>query len=121
MSNSIPETIASSVERNPIFPTVGDSSDSTSLPDALIRKYYEADAGDGTTAQDQYLTGVPLYLSVLASVLCLFLTALDSTIITTIVTVVGNEFHSFDQIGWLAAGFLLPMAVLAATWGKLSI
>ncbi|ODQ77778.1 hypothetical protein BABINDRAFT_177748 [Babjeviella inositovora NRRL Y-12698] len=137
MSNPSSEAIASSVEHNPILSTVGDSSSSKSVdspntpvdspdapvdsPDAHAGKYYEADAGDGTTAQEQYLTGVPLYLSVLACVLCLFLTALDSTIVATILTVVGNEFHSFNQIGWLTAGFLLPMAVLAATWGKLSI
>ncbi|CUM57899.1 unnamed protein product [Debaryomyces tyrocola] len=85
------------------------------------KKFIESDAGDGSRREDQYLHGLRLALCFTAIFLCLFLVALDQTIIATLLTVVGNKFNGFDKIGWLSAGFLLSMAVFAATWGKISI
>lgn len=85
------------------------------------KKFIESDAGDGSKREDQYLHGPRLALCFVAIFLCLFLVALDQTIIATLLTVVGNKFNGFDRIGWLSAGFLLSMAVFAATWGKISI
>lgn len=85
------------------------------------RKFIESDAGDGSRREDQYLHGTKLALCFVSIFLCLFLVALDQTIVATLLTVVGNKFNGFDKIGWLSAGFLLSMAVFAATWGKISI
>lgn len=85
------------------------------------KKFIESDAGDGTRREDQYLHGIKLVFCMISIFLCLFLVALDQTIVVTLLTKVGNEFNSFDKIGWLASGFLLSMAVLTATWGKISI
>ncbi|MDN6194339.1 MAG: MFS transporter, partial [Alkalibacterium sp.] len=85
------------------------------------KKFIESDAGDGSKREDQYLHGPRLALCFVAIFLCLFLVALDQTIIATLLTVVGNKFNGFDKIGWLSAGFLLSMAVFTATWGKISI
>ncbi|CUM57142.1 unnamed protein product [Debaryomyces tyrocola] len=85
------------------------------------KKFIESDAGDGSKREDQYLHGPKLALCFVAIFLCLFLVALDQTIVATLLTVVGNKFNGFDKIGWLSAGFLLSMAVFAATWGKISI
>ncbi len=79
------------------------------------------DAGDGTVASDQYLHGVKLILCSAAILLSIFLSALDQTIVATIISAVGNEFNGFTKIGWLTSGFMLPVAVLAPTWGKISI
>lgn len=83
--------------------------------------FREADAGDGTTVADQQVKGVQLFLTLLSCVLTLFLAALDQTIISTLLTEVGNKFGSFQNIGWLTSGFLLPMATLSPSYGKLSI
>lgn len=85
------------------------------------KKFIESDAGDGSRREDQYLHGPKLALCFVSIFLCLFLVALDQTIVATLLTVVGNKFNGFDKIGWLSAGFLLSMAVFAATWGKISI
>ncbi len=79
------------------------------------------DAGDGTVAADQYLHGVKLILCSGAILLSIFLSALDQTIVSTILSTVGDEFNGFTKIGWLTSGFMLPVAVLAPTWGKISI
>lgn len=85
------------------------------------RKYYESNAGDGSRATDQHLTGVKLALTLISCVASLFVSALDQTIVTTILTTVGGKFQGFEKIGWLTSGFLLPMACLAPSYGKISI
>lgn len=83
--------------------------------------FIESDAGDGSKREDHYLTGSKLVICILAIFLCLFLVALDQTIVVTLLSTVGNKFDAFDQVGWLSSGFLLSMAVFVVTWGKLSI
>lgn len=78
-------------------------------------------AGDGTTAADQVLHGIPLLLCALALLLCVFLVALDQTIVATILEEVGSKFGDFGKVSWVSSGFLLPTAVLAMNWGKISL
>lgn len=87
----------------------------------VVEKFMESDAGDGTKREDQYLSGVKLGTCIAAVVLCLFIVALDQTIVAAILTTVGNDFNGFDKIGWLTSGFMLTMCVLAMVWGKISI
>ncbi|CAH6723710.1 azole resistance protein 1 [[Candida] jaroonii] len=97
-------------------------SDSNSDSNNLAKeKFIEADAGDGTTREEQYLHGAPLLACILSLFLNMFLVGLDQTIVSTVLTNVSNDFHSFDKASWAATGFLLPMTVLTAIWGKLSI
>ncbi|EMG46397.1 putative MFS-MDR transporter, partial [Candida maltosa Xu316] len=83
--------------------------------------YKEADAGDGTKAHEQYLTGFPLFFTISSCIVSLFLVALDQTIVSTILTTVGTKFNAFEKIGWLTSGFMLPMACLVPSYGNLSI
>ncbi|KAI5951245.1 hypothetical protein KGF54_004319 [Candida jiufengensis] len=85
------------------------------------RHFKESDAGDGTQREDQYIHGPRLFLCFLSLFLCLFLFALDQTIVATILSTVGNRFNAFENIGWLTSGFLLAMAVFIQPFGKLSI
>ncbi|KAK6200106.1 multidrug-resistance transporte [Scheffersomyces amazonensis] len=85
------------------------------------KRFIESDAGDGTLREEQYLHGFHLIACFIAIFLCMFLAALDQTIIATILTTVGNKFDSFDKIGWLSSGFLLTSAVFIQPFGKLSI
>lgn len=84
-------------------------------------KFYESNAGDGTTVYEQYLHGIPLYSCILSCFASLFLIGLDQTIIMTLLEEVGNKFNAYEKIGWITSGYLLTMAVFAATWGKMSI
>ncbi|ODQ58133.1 hypothetical protein WICANDRAFT_85250 [Wickerhamomyces anomalus NRRL Y-366-8] len=84
-------------------------------------KFFESNAGDGTTVYDQYLHGFPLYMCLGSCFASLFLIGLDQTIVITILEEVGNKFNGYDKMGWISAGYMLTMAVFAATWGKMSI
>jgi MFS family permease len=83
--------------------------------------FVEADAGDGTHREDHHLHGFQLMLCILSVFMCLFLYALDQTIVATLLTTVGNKFDAFDRIGWLTSGFLLSTAVLVPSWGKVAM
>jgi len=85
------------------------------------KKYYESNAGDGTKATDHHLTGFPLVATLVSCFTSLFIVALDQTIVSTILTTVGSEFHNFEKIGWLTSGYLLSLACLASIYGKVSI
>ncbi|KAK6458841.1 MDR transporter [Scheffersomyces xylosifermentans] len=100
-------------------PPIGATASSTTPQKTA--KFYESNAGDGTKATEQYLTGLSLALTLASCVACLFLVALDQTIISTILTQVGDKFKEFEKIGWLTSGFLLPMATLAPSYGKVAI
>lgn len=87
-----------------------------------VRKIYkESAAGDGTNREDQYLHGWPLILCFISLFLCLFLVALDQTIVSTILSTVGNKFHAYDRVGWLLSGFLLALSVFIQPFGTISI
>lgn len=90
---------------------------STKVP----KKFLQSDAGDGTKASQQYLHGYRLVFTLASLVITLFIVALDQTIVLTLLTQVSNEFGSFTKVGWLTSGFMLPMACLAPSYGKLSI
>ncbi|RLV87969.1 Vacuolar basic amino acid transporter 5 [Meyerozyma sp. JA9] len=83
--------------------------------------FVEADAGDGTNREDHHLHGTQLMMCILSVFLCLFLFALDQTIVATILTTVGNKFDGFGRIGWLSSGFLLSTAVLVPSWGNVAM
>lgn len=86
-----------------------------------VEKYYESNAGDGTHASDHHLTGAKLVLTLISCVATLFIVALDQTIVTTILTQVGDKFGAFQKVGWLTSGYLLPTACLAPSYGKISV
>lgn len=85
------------------------------------KKFLQSDAGDGTTASQQYIHGVQLALTLTSLVATLFILALDQTIVLTLLTKVSDDFGSFSKVGWLTSGFMLPMACLAPSYGKISI
>lgn len=85
------------------------------------RTFVQSDAGDGTHAQQQYLHGLLLFFTLASVVVSLFICALDQTIVGTILTLVSDEFNSFSKVGWLTSGYMLPMACLAPSYGKISI
>lgn len=99
------EDNVSTIEKGPVAPVIAGQND----------------AGDGTRAEDQLLHGTKLILCTISLLLCMFLVALDQTIIATLLSTVGNQFNDFGKVNWVSSGFLLPTAVLAMNWGKFSI
>lgn len=123
---NVPEANKSDLEKSKNVAVIprDNSSDSRSYSNSInnplspiINEGVETEVAD----QDRYLHGIPLALCLCALVLSMFLCDLDQTISFTILTKVGNKFNGYSKIGWIISAFLLPVAVLTPTWGRLSI
>lgn len=58
---------------------------------------------------------------ILAGVLlCLFLAALDQTIVGTALPAIVRDFHGLDMVAWLSTGYLLASTSMVPIYGKLS-
>ncbi|CDK29827.1 unnamed protein product [Kuraishia capsulata CBS 1993] len=97
------------------------STDAEASAAAQQKLFEESNAGDGTHREDHYLHGVQLWLGILGLFLCMFLVALDQTIVATILQVVGNKFNAEGKVAWIATAFSFAMAVFIQIWGNISI
>ncbi|KAH3671317.1 hypothetical protein OGAPHI_000540 [Ogataea philodendri] len=85
------------------------------------KKFFESDAGDGTSRKDQYLHGTKLVMCISSIMMCMFLVALDQTISFTILVKVSESFNSYEKLTWITSSFLLALGCTAQIWGRLSI
>src|ERR1700721_4557531 len=69
---------------------------------------------DGALSHRQILT----ILSGL--VLCMFLAALDQTIVSTAIKTIGNDLHGLAAQAWVTPAFLITSTIAAPLFGKLS-
>ncbi|KAM4067576.1 major facilitator superfamily protein [Hirsutella rhossiliensis] len=67
---------------------------------------------------EECVSGGRLGLLMLALVLCMFLVALDMTIVTTAIPRITQEFNSLDDIGWYGSAFFLTISAFSQVWGK---
>ena len=65
-----------------------------------------------------YVTGARLALTLIAAALSVFLVSLDSTIISTAIPDIVDEFHHLDHVVWYGSAYMLGMATTQAFWGK---
>ncbi|KIR53334.1 major facilitator superfamily transporter [Cryptococcus gattii Ru294] len=77
--------------------------------------------------QTGVLTGARLYLVFIALMLCVFMFALDQSIVSTAIPVLVSDFHAFNQVAWVITGYFLTqcgfillvgqvLTVLKAKW-----
>ncbi|KAK8102080.1 hypothetical protein PG984_015226 [Apiospora sp. TS-2023a] len=66
----------------------------------------------------EYPGGLRLAAIVVALVLSIFLASLDTTIITTAIPSITNDFHSLEDVGWYGSAMFFPMAATQSVWGK---
>ncbi|KAF2762045.1 putative MFS transporter [Pseudovirgaria hyperparasitica] len=59
------------------------------------------------------------FIAVLGTImLCIFLSALEMTVIATAVPAITAHFMSLDDVGWYGSASFLTQATFQATWGK---
>ncbi|CAG8972940.1 hypothetical protein HYALB_00001360 [Hymenoscyphus albidus] len=66
-----------------------------------------------------YPTFKKLILIMTALYLCMFLVALDRTIIGTAIPKITDDFHSVDDIGWYASAYLICMCSFQLIFGRI--
>lgn len=59
-----------------------------------------------------------LLLILTAASLSVFLVALDTTIVSTAIPHITDEFHSLDDVAWYGTGFFMTTAAFQSTFGK---
>lgn len=67
---------------------------------------------------EEFLGRFRLIATTIALILSIFLSALDSTIIATLIPEITNEFGSLNQIGWYGSAYALTNAAFLSFWGK---
>ncbi|KAI0144367.1 putative gliotoxin efflux pump [Xylariaceae sp. FL1272] len=82
----------------------GADGDKANTPDAI--------------SEEEYPGGLRLAAIVVALILSIFLASLDTTIITTAIPSITNEFHSLQDVGWYGSAMFFPLAATQSVWGK---
>ncbi|CAG8155807.1 unnamed protein product [Penicillium nalgiovense] len=67
----------------------------------------------------QYPRLYSLLLDILALVAIMFLQGLDSTIISTAIPDITDQFHALGDIGWYASSFMLTFCSFQLIWAKM--
>lgn len=80
------------------------------------------ESSPASAAQDdsvpQYPRGIKLVLITTGLMLSIFLTALDSTIISTAIPSITTEFGSISYIAWYGSAYIVTNASFQSSWGK---
>lgn len=61
-----------------------------------------------------------LYMVISSLYMAAFLAALDTTVVTTLLTVIASELDAVENIGWIATAYLLSCSAFQPLFGKLS-
>jgi MFS family permease len=72
-----------------------------------------------TQDEGQYPKGIRLAVIALSILLCVFIMALDLTIIGTAIPRITDQFHSLADVGWYGSAFFLTTAATQPLWGKI--
>ncbi|KAF2151523.1 MFS general substrate transporter [Myriangium duriaei CBS 260.36] len=70
-------------------------------------------------ADDHYPHGVKLVLLAGASIVAVFLIALDQTIVGTAIPKITDEFHSLGDVSWYAAAYFMTFGATQTSAGKI--
>ncbi|KIY02188.1 uncharacterized protein Z520_02326 [Fonsecaea multimorphosa CBS 102226] len=88
---------------------VKDASDSLSTPQEKSVQ---------SMTDDQYPHGLKMALIAGASVVAVFLIALDQTIVGTAIPKITDEFHSLNDVSWYAAAYFMTFGAAQTSAGK---
>ena len=80
---------------------------------------FEHATDDGNEKEDEeYPSGMRLFVVVAALVLAMLPAVMDLTILATAIPRITDEFHSLDDVGWYAAVYFMTFASSQSMWGK---
>ncbi|CAK7265194.1 hypothetical protein SEPCBS57363_001456 [Sporothrix epigloea] len=91
----------------------------TKSADSAAGADLRADTAYNSYTEPQYVTGIKLWLIVLALSLALFVTMLDMSILATAIPHITNQFHSLNDVGWYGAAYQLACAPMQPMSGKI--
>lgn len=89
-----------------------------SLPATQAHSESLHDTNTDSQDADGYPKGLRLACITVALTLSIFLSALDSTIISTLIPEITNAFGSLNQVGWYGSAYAMTNASFLSLWGK---
>nr|POF13866.1 mfs gliotoxin efflux transporter glia [Quercus suber] len=126
MSTAIPAADGTASEHEPELKS-GQETGSTAQTSDLDEKDHslavveENAAEPGPNASHpspEYPATGRLVLILVAVAMSVFLVALDTSIVSTAIPAITDEFHSLDDVGWYGSGFFITTAAFQSLWGK---
>ncbi|OAA60533.1 major facilitator superfamily transporter [Niveomyces insectorum RCEF 264] len=76
-------------------------------------------SADDDDNDNAYITGVKLAIILIALCMANFLVALDTTIISTAIPVISQDFHTLQDVGWYISAYFLTNCTFQLFYGKL--
>ncbi|EPE04209.1 mfs transporter [Ophiostoma piceae UAMH 11346] len=92
--------------------------DRSGAPSQEQQQHLEQQIADGNNAKIGHLSGIKLGLVITSLSLSVFLVLLDSSVISTAIPKITDDFHSLKDVGWYASSYQLGSAVLQMLTGK---
>lgn len=115
-----PQPVAVAAADTPSEQYLNDSQFSTNVkskPDSSHEESSEPSLQAGFDTSD-FPSAVPLFFITVALLLAMFANNLDTTIITTAIPQIADDFHSLDEVGWYGSAFFLTVGSFQPIWGK---
>ncbi|CAK7236099.1 hypothetical protein SBRCBS47491_009521 [Sporothrix bragantina] len=69
--------------------------------------------------KQQYMTGLPFYLTFGSLMLAALLAALNASTIATAIPSITNSFHSIEDVGWYSSSYLISNCAMLPLTGKI--
>ncbi|KAJ3270016.1 hypothetical protein HDV01_000727 [Terramyces sp. JEL0728] len=88
------------------------STDKARTPSPVLHSKTDPDAVTVQLTKTEFVT---VFVSL---VLAIFLVALDTTIVSTAIPAIAQEFQALDQISWIGTGFFLTSTAFSPTYGS---
>ncbi|SPQ23139.1 155f0597-f3a3-42ef-9315-100e4f8f9811 [Thermothielavioides terrestris] len=111
MRKDAPGTVGANQVRSSDEATVNGTSDAEKAPVAAPPPKPAGDA--------QLVTGVKLWFMLISIYLACFLMVLDTTVVSTAVPQITDEFNSLHDVGWYGSAYYLGCATVAPLTGKI--
>ena len=119
-STSLPESIPRSQETPVLTQKNKETGDVEKEGDDKTEDGLDSSIDSPETAKEStFITGIPLYLVILAITLAPALLFLDTAIIATAIPRITDEFNSLPDVGWYGSAYQLGSAVFLPLSGKI--
>ena len=101
------------------FPSLPESIPRSQETLALTKETKREDRNGLDSMHSTFITGIPLYLVILATTLAAALLFLDTSIIASAIPRITDEFNSLPDVGWYGSAYQLGSAAFLPLSGKI--
>lgn len=94
------------------------------INNSTLKSHYNSVSNEGTNEydvdSDYAMPKAQLYTVISSLFMASFLAALDTTVVTTLLTLIASDLNAISSISWIATAYLLSCSAFQPLFGKLS-